>query len=172
MCPPDNLTPAESSVGSLCSWIANWPVRLERVNAFIAAVRGGPEFPKMVTRVRCVRSNFSRRTLRGGRRMPPRIRPSICRTETGAGRPISARRRRWQSNDERISLAEWFNDLVYSLFIQACFADPIYGGNANKVFWKAIGYPGLPAVNGINIVKYRGKPFPEAQTPKSIEDFS
>ncbi|MSU47223.1 MAG: gluconate 2-dehydrogenase subunit 3 family protein [Lacunisphaera sp.] len=72
----------------------------------------------------------------------------------------------------RMALAEWFNDLVYPLFIQACFADPIYGGNQDKVFWKMIGYPGLPAVNGLNMVKYRGKPFPGARHPKSIQDFS
>ena len=44
--------------------------------------------------------------------------------------------------DERVQLASWFNELVYPLFEQACFADPIYGGNVGKVFWKAIGYPG------------------------------
>ncbi|MBL9207467.1 MAG: gluconate 2-dehydrogenase subunit 3 family protein [Opitutaceae bacterium] len=68
--------------------------------------------------------------------------------------------------------SEWFNDLVYPLFTQACFADPIYGGNRGKVFWSLIGYPGLPAVNGLNMVKYRGKPYPGAHPPKSIEDFS
>jgi len=73
--------------------------------------------------------------------------------------------------DERVSLSEWFNELVYPLFAQACFADPIYGGNRDKVFWKMIGYPGLPAVNGLNIVRYRGKPFPGARTPKSMADF-
>jgi gluconate 2-dehydrogenase gamma chain len=73
--------------------------------------------------------------------------------------------------DAPVSLAEWFNELVYPLFVQACFADPIYGGNRGKVFWKMVGYPGLPAVNGLNIVKYRGKPFPGASMPKSMEDF-
>jgi gluconate 2-dehydrogenase gamma chain len=72
----------------------------------------------------------------------------------------------------RLALAEWFNELVYPLFIQACFADPIYGGNRNKVFWRMIGYPGLPAVNGLNMAKYRGQPFPGARNPKSIQDFS
>ncbi len=74
--------------------------------------------------------------------------------------------------DARLSLADWFNDLVYPLFTQACFADPIYGGNQDKVFWKLLGYPGLPAVNGLNMVKYRGKPFPGAKNPQSIQDFS
>lgn len=70
-----------------------------------------------------------------------------------------------------VSLSEWFNELVYPLFVQACFADPIYGGNREKVFWRMIGYPGLPAVNGLNMARYRGKPFPGARAPKSIEDF-
>jgi gluconate 2-dehydrogenase gamma chain len=74
--------------------------------------------------------------------------------------------------DARPPLAAWFNDLVYPLFQQACFADPVYGGNNNKVFWKMIGYPGLPATNTINMVQYRGKPFPGSADPKSIADFS
>ena len=73
--------------------------------------------------------------------------------------------------DERVSLVEWFNELVYPLFVQACFADPVYGGNRDKVFWKMVGYPGLPAVNGLNMIKYRGKPFPGAHAPKSMVDF-
>lgn len=69
-------------------------------------------------------------------------------------------------------LKDWFDDLVYPLFTEACFADPIYGGNRNKVFWAAIGYPGLPATHARDIVDYRGKPYPDAANPKSIADFS
>jgi gluconate 2-dehydrogenase gamma chain len=69
-------------------------------------------------------------------------------------------------------LGDWFNALVYPLFEQACFADPAYGGNRDKIFWKMIGYPGLPAVNGLNMVRYRGKPFPGARTPQAMEDFA
>jgi gluconate 2-dehydrogenase gamma chain len=75
-------------------------------------------------------------------------------------------------SDPRLPLGAWFNELVYPLFTQACFADPIYGGNVDKVFWKMIGYPGLPATNTVNMVQYRGKPFPGARDPKSIADFS
>ena len=74
--------------------------------------------------------------------------------------------------DAELDLASWFNELVYPLFEQACFADPIYGGNHDKVFWKLIGYPGLPATNTMNMVRFRGKPFPGARTPRSIVDFS
>jgi gluconate 2-dehydrogenase gamma chain len=71
-----------------------------------------------------------------------------------------------------VPLGQWFNELVYPLFVQACFADPIYGGNVGKVFWKMIGYPGLPATHTHNMVEFRGKPYPGAQDPKSIADFS
>jgi gluconate 2-dehydrogenase gamma chain len=74
--------------------------------------------------------------------------------------------------DPRFQLARWFNELVYPLFLQACFADPIYGGNNDKVFWRMIGYPGLPATHTRNMVDFRGKPFPGASDPKSIADFS
>ena len=73
-------------------------------------------------------------------------------------------------DDASLSLAMWFNELVYPLFTRACFADPMYGGNRGKVFWKMIGYPGLPAAYGIDMVRYRGKPHPRATEPKSIED--
>lgn len=77
-----------------------------------------------------------------------------------------------QVSDPEISLTDWFNGLIYPLFIQACFADPIYGGNRDKVFWRLIGYPGLPAVHVQDMKDFRGKPFPTAHSPKSIADFS
>ena len=73
---------------------------------------------------------------------------------------------------EQLDLAEWFNSLVYPLFAEACFADPLYGGNVGMVFWKMIGYPGLPATHALDVVQYLGKPYPGAATPKSIADFS
>jgi gluconate 2-dehydrogenase gamma chain len=78
---------------------------------------------------------------------------------------------RFEFDDGRLPLSEWFHELVYPLFEQACFADPVYGGNRDKVFWKMLGYPGLPAVIGLNMAKYRGKPFPAGSGPRSIEDF-
>ena len=74
--------------------------------------------------------------------------------------------------DERLPLAAWFNELVYPLFAQGCYADPIHGGNADKVFWKLIGYPGLPATHTVDMLRYRGLPYPGAATPRSIVDFS
>ena len=54
-----------------------------------------------------------------------------------------------------------------------CFADPIYGGNRDKVFWKLIGYPGLPAFHA-----QRHGAVPRQAVPgrtegrQSIDDFS
>jgi gluconate 2-dehydrogenase gamma chain len=75
-------------------------------------------------------------------------------------------------SSESVRLATWFNEMLYPLFAQACFVDPIYGGNRGKAFWKAIGYPGLPAFNTRNVVEFRGKPYPAAAQPKSMQDFS
>ncbi|MFS2162600.1 gluconate 2-dehydrogenase subunit 3 family protein [Variovorax sp. Varisp62] len=75
-------------------------------------------------------------------------------------------------DDERYALGAWFNDFFYPLFVQACFADPMYGGNRDKSFWRAVGFPGLPAFHARNVVQYRGLPFPGAAKPQSIEDFS
>jgi len=74
--------------------------------------------------------------------------------------------------DERLPLASWFNDVIYPLFVEACFADPMYGGNRNAVFWKMIGYPGLPATHTLDMVRFRGKPYPGGNNPKSIADFT
>jgi gluconate 2-dehydrogenase gamma chain len=75
-------------------------------------------------------------------------------------------------SDDRVALATWFNELFYMLFEQACFADPVYGGNRDKVFWRMVGYPGLPAFHTLDVRDFRGKPFPGAQHPQSIQDFS
>ena len=73
---------------------------------------------------------------------------------------------------EGVPLALWFHDVIYRLFVEACFADPMYGGNRDAVFWKMIGYPGLPANHALDMVRYRGKPYPGAKNPKSIADFT
>jgi len=69
-------------------------------------------------------------------------------------------------------LGGWFNGLLYPLFAQAAFADPIYGGNRGKAVWKMIGYPGLPATYRSDVVTFRGKRHPKSDSPKSMEDFA
>ncbi len=78
---------------------------------------------------------------------------------------------RWDETGE-FSLGAWFNELFYPLFTQACFSDPVYGGNRDKVFWRLLGYPGLPATYGRDMVTYRGRPHPAAHTPRSMQDFA
>ena len=41
--------------------------------------------------------------------------------------------------------------------MEGFFADPIYGGNRDKVGWKMVGFPGLPATYADKIDAYRGK---------------
>ncbi|MCS6931686.1 MAG: gluconate 2-dehydrogenase subunit 3 family protein, partial [Acetobacteraceae bacterium] len=73
----------------------------------------------------------------------------------------------------RINLGLWFNALVYPLFLEGAFSDPIYGGNRNKAAWRMIGYPGLPAVYSVpDIVAHRGRRHPAAANPRSIADLS
>jgi len=77
-----------------------------------------------------------------------------------------------KANSPAFDLGGWFNGLVYPLFTQAAFADPIYGGNRGKAVWKMIGYPGLPATYRNDVVTFRGKRHPKSDSPKSMEDFS
>ncbi len=77
-----------------------------------------------------------------------------------------------KANTPEFNLAAWFNELLYPLFTQGAFADPVYGGNRDKAAWKMIGYPGLPAIYNRDMVTYRGKRHPKSDAPKSIQDFS
>ena len=77
-----------------------------------------------------------------------------------------------KANSKEFDLAAWFNGLLYPLFVQGAFADPIYGGNQGKAAWKMIGYPGLPAVYNQDVVTFRGKAHPKSAAPKSIQDLS
>jgi gluconate 2-dehydrogenase gamma chain len=46
----------------------------------------------------------------------------------------------------------------------------MYGGNRNKVSWRMVGYPGLPATWATKAEAYRGKKV--SIEPQSIADFS
>lgn len=63
-----------------------------------------------------------------------------------------------------------FFEALLELVMEGFFADPMYGGNRNKVSWKLVGFPGLPALYTKLIVTYRDKRY--APEPKSIADFS
>ena len=41
-----------------------------------------------------------------------------------------------KANTPSFDLGGWFNGLLYPLFAQGAFADPIYGGNRGKAGWR------------------------------------
>jgi gluconate 2-dehydrogenase gamma chain len=63
-----------------------------------------------------------------------------------------------------------FFEAVLQSAMEGFFADPIYGGNRNKVSWRMVGYPGLPAAYANKALEYRGRKV--VIEPKSIADFS
>jgi gluconate 2-dehydrogenase gamma chain len=66
--------------------------------------------------------------------------------------------------------AKPFFEALLAITMEGFFADPIYGGNRDKVAWKMIGFPGLPAVYSHLIEQYRNKRY--VVEPQSIADFS
>jgi gluconate 2-dehydrogenase gamma chain len=63
-----------------------------------------------------------------------------------------------------------FFEALLQITMQGFFSDPIYGGNHNKVAWKMVGFPGLPATYANLIEAYREKRY--VAEPQSIADFS
>src|SRR5215468_10218988 len=66
--------------------------------------------------------------------------------------------------------ARVFFATVYQTVMEGLFSDPIYGGNRDKAGWKMVGFPGVLAVHGQNIVKFKDKKF--TGEPKGIADLS
>jgi len=66
--------------------------------------------------------------------------------------------------------ARAFFGQLHGLTMAGFFADPIYGGNRDKVAWKMLGFPGLPATYADKIDAYRDKHY--VAEPQSIADFS
>ena len=66
--------------------------------------------------------------------------------------------------------SQQFFDLLLSLTMQGFFADPMYGGNRDKVAWKMIGFPGAIAIYSEHIKTYRNKQYDVE--PTSIVDLS
>jgi gluconate 2-dehydrogenase gamma chain len=63
----------------------------------------------------------------------------------------------------------FFNQML-AITMAGFFSDPIYGGNRDKVSWKMLGFPGLPAIYADKIDAYRNKRY--VAEPQSIVDFS
>jgi gluconate 2-dehydrogenase gamma chain len=68
-----------------------------------------------------------------------------------------------------IAAQEFFN-LLLATTMQGFFADPVYGGNRDKVAWKMVGFPGVIAIYSEHIKTYRNKKYDVE--PKSILDLS
>jgi gluconate 2-dehydrogenase gamma chain len=66
--------------------------------------------------------------------------------------------------------ARAFFGQLLAITMAGFFADPIYGGNRDKVAWKLLGFPGLPATYADKIDAYRDRPY--VADPQSIADFS
>lgn len=66
--------------------------------------------------------------------------------------------------------AKMFFTALYQSAMEGFFADPMYGGNRDKVAWRMVGYPGLPATYANKALEYRGKKV--VIEPQSIADFS
>ncbi|HEV3372416.1 MAG TPA: gluconate 2-dehydrogenase subunit 3 family protein [Xanthobacteraceae bacterium] len=66
--------------------------------------------------------------------------------------------------------AKQFFEMLLESAMEGFFADPIYGGNRDKVSWRMVGYPGLPATYASKALEYRGKKV--VIEPQSIADFS
>ena len=66
--------------------------------------------------------------------------------------------------------AKQFLEMLLASAMEGFFADPIYGGNREKVSWRMVAYPGLPATYASKALEYRGKKI--VIEPQSIADFS
>ena len=66
--------------------------------------------------------------------------------------------------------AQDFFDLLLDAAMEGFFADPIYGGNREKVSWKMIGFPGVIAIYSEHIKTYRNRRYDVA--PTSIADLT
>jgi len=66
--------------------------------------------------------------------------------------------------------AKAFFSQLHAITMAGFFADPIYGGNRDKIGWKLLGFPGLPATYADKIDAYRDKRY--VADPQSIADFS
>ena len=74
-----------------------------------------------------------------------------------------------QAQFDGLEAKPFFEALLQSA-MEGFFADPMYGGNRDKISWRMLGYPGLPATWGAKAEALRGKKV--TIEPQSIADFS
>lgn len=74
--------------------------------------------------------------------------------------------------DDKIELASVSSKLFFSLLLknteEGFFADPMYGGNRDKISWKLIGFPGVAASDYVQHMKEYNVPY--RVEPVSIVD--
>lgn len=63
-----------------------------------------------------------------------------------------------------------FFTVLYQTVVEGMFADPIYGGNAEKAGWKMLGFPGVIATHALDMKKFKNKKYTGATL--SIADAS
>ena len=63
-----------------------------------------------------------------------------------------------------------FFSQLHGIAMAGFFSDPIYGGNRDKIGWKVLGFPGLPATYSDKIDAYSDKRY--VADPQLIADFS
>ncbi len=62
--------------------------------------------------------------------------------------------------------------MLYENVMEGMFADPIYGGNKDKVGWKMIGFPGVMANNAGKREEIQRRHSAFTADPVSIADMS
>ena len=70
---------------------------------------------------------------------------------------------------DRLPGREFFN-VLHAAAMEGFFADPIHGGNRDKVSWRMLGFPGVIAVYADAIKTYRNRPYDGE--PTSIADLA
>src|SRR5207247_5417043 len=63
--------------------------------------------------------------------------------------------------------SQFFFNMLLANTLEGFFADPIYGGNRDKVGWKLVGFPGVAAVYTAHVDRH-GVPY--NAVPVSIQD--
>jgi gluconate 2-dehydrogenase gamma chain len=169
--PADDLTPSGSDCGlaifidrQLAGGFGNG-ARLYRQGPFVA---GKPELgyqlalsPREFFRVGIVAANEWATKTYGkefDRLTPVQREEALKAMETGKA-----------AFDAGFTSAFFFENFL-QLTMEGFFADPMYGGNRDKIAWKMIGFPGLPASYRDEIKTYFNKKYDKG--PLSIADFS
>jgi gluconate 2-dehydrogenase gamma chain len=69
---------------------------------------------------------------------------------------------------ESMGSRKFFN-LLWRNTEEGFFADPLYGGNRDKIGWKLVGFPGVAAANYADLIGRHDEPYRVAE-PVSIQD--